>query len=41
MTPKEKVKQHDMDTVVLTNDELDEIRNQINEQEGLIMGYQV
>ena len=41
MTPQEKVKQKDMDTVLLTNDELDDIRRQNDEQERLIMGYQV
>ncbi|BDA45827.1 hypothetical protein COCOBI_07-6140 [Coccomyxa sp. Obi] len=41
MTPQDKVKQRDMDTVVLTNDELDYIRRQIDDQERLIMGYQV
>ncbi|CAL8470589.1 g10131 [Coccomyxa elongata] len=41
MTPQEKVKQNDMDTVLLTNDELDDIRRQIDDQERLIMGYQV
>lgn len=41
MTPQEKVKQCDVDTVVLTNDELDDIRRQIDEQERLIIGYQV
>ena len=41
MTPQEKVKQNDVDTVLLTNDELDDIRRQIDDQESLIMGYQV
>lgn len=41
MTPQQKVAQRDEDTVTLSTKELDQIRRDMENQEKLLMGYQV
>jgi len=41
MTPQQKVAQRDVDTVMLSTEELDQIRHDMESQDKLLMGYQV